>query len=262
MICELIGAAAAAALVTKVIRPDWGQDTENASPGIAAKLASEFLGTYILVLTVGLNVLAKSPAGAFSIAASLMVMIYSLGDVSGANFNPAVSLALLATKNLEAKDAAMYMGVQILGGITAAGTYTMIHQGESFALGPGKGFGLGEVAVAEIFFTFVLCFVVLSVAVSPAAKEGNYTEFFGLAIGSCVTVGGCAIGAISGGSLNPAVSFGIAFGDLFGSGNFTGIVKEALAYSIFEFIGAGLAVGVYMGTHAMGEKEKAEGAVA
>merc|ERR1719454_166835 len=63
-----------------------------------------------------------------------------------------------------------------------------------------------QAAVAEIMFTFLLAFVVLSVA----TVESPLSEYFGLAIGSCVTAGGYAIGAVSGGSLNPAVSFGIS----------------------------------------------------
>merc|ERR1719401_1678671 len=59
-------------------------------------LLSEFLGTFILTVTVGLNVLAKSPSGPWSIGAALMCMIYALGDVSGAHFNPAVTLAVMA----------------------------------------------------------------------------------------------------------------------------------------------------------------------
>ena len=64
--------------------------------GISAKLLSEFLGTYFLVLTVGLNVLSGSAAGAFSIAGILMCMIFALGTVSGAHFNPAVTVAIMA----------------------------------------------------------------------------------------------------------------------------------------------------------------------
>merc|ERR1719253_1833622 len=89
-------AAAIAAVATKLVRP--GLFGERAEPKIFEKCASEFLGTYFLVLTVGLNVLGNSPAGAFSIAAALMCMIYSLGDVSGAHFNPAVTIAIAATK--------------------------------------------------------------------------------------------------------------------------------------------------------------------
>merc|ERR1719199_723771 len=73
-IFEIVGAALAAVLF-KVVRPSGGEADEEYP--LSAKLASEFIGTFILVLTVGLNVLGKSPAGAFSIAASLMCMIYA-----------------------------------------------------------------------------------------------------------------------------------------------------------------------------------------
>merc|ERR1740138_1199977 len=89
---ELVGAGLAAALF-QVVRPgDFGGEKTATT-----ELVSEFLGTYMLVLTVGLNVLGKSKAGAYSIAASLMCMIYALGDVSGAHFNPAVTVAVLAS---------------------------------------------------------------------------------------------------------------------------------------------------------------------
>ena len=103
------------------------------------ELVSEFLGTYMLVLTVGLNVLGKSKAAAFSIAAGLASMIYALGDVSGAHFNPAVTVAILASgrcPDLTPAKAGMYAGVQIAGGIAAALTYAFIYQGATFALGP------------------------------------------------------------------------------------------------------------------------------
>merc|ERR1719401_1837283 len=123
-------------------------------------------------------------------------MIYALGDVSGANFNPAVTLAILCSKlgKDSAQDVGMFMGVQIAGGVLAAFTYAGIYSGQTFPLGPGAGYGWGQVAAAEIVFTLVLCLVVLCVAVSN--DNGNKT-MFGLAIGSCVTVGGFAIGSIS-----------------------------------------------------------------
>ena len=60
-------------------------------------LVSEFLGVFMRVVTVGLNVIMSSPAVAFSDAAALRCMIYSLGDISGAHFNPAVTLAVVAS---------------------------------------------------------------------------------------------------------------------------------------------------------------------
>merc|ERR1712194_903364 len=241
-VCEFAGAALAVGLF-KVVRPaEFGGEK-----ALAQELVSEFLGTFFLVLTVGLNVLGKSPAGAFSIAASLMCMIYALGNVSGAHFNPAVTLAILASGrdcNLTPGKAGSFIAMQLLGGTAAGHTYMVIRKGSTFPLGPGVGYGWAEVSVAEIMFTFVLCFTVLSVAVS---KKTHAPTMFGLAIGACVTVGGNAFGAISGGSLNPAVSFGIATSHLHEGGS----LVSCLLYTLFELVGAGLAAGVFKVTHAV-----------
>jgi len=241
-VCELAGAGLAAGLF-KVVRPKGGEENEDYP--LSAKLVSEFLGTFILVLTVGLNVLGESKAGAFSIAASLMCMIYALGDVSGANFNPAVTVALIIHKALEPATGGMYIASQFAGGIAAAATYAGIYNGATFPLGPGAGYHLSQACVAELIFTFVLVLVVLCAAVKPKTHSD---KFFGLAIGSCVTVGGCAIGAVSGGSLNPAVSFGI------GAVSFS--FKNAAIYSVVEIIGACIAAGLVMATHAEAEEQK------
>jgi len=240
ILCEFLGAALAAGLF-RVVRPD---EFDGSTKSPVADLASEFLGTFILVLTVGLNVLGKSPAGAFSIAASLMCMIYALGDVSGAHFNPAVTAAIWLSGRCQEVDLATsgkYMAVQLLGGILAALTYSTIHGGATFDLKPGAGFAWHNAFVAELVFTFVLCYVVLCVAVSKTT--GNST-MFGLAIGACVTVGGNAVGAISGGCLNPAVACGIGLSHL-GQGS----VAACIAYSLSELAGAFLAAAVFTLTH-------------
>ena len=168
---ELLGSAMVAALF-KVVRPeDFGGEKSQAT-----ELVSEFLGTYMLVLTVGLNVLGSSKAAAFSIAASLTSMIYALGDVSGAHFNPAVTMAIFASgrcPELTPAKAGTYAGVQIAGGIAAALTYAFIYQGRTFGLGPVGTSTWAAVSVAEIVFTFVLAYVVLSVAVSERTKAGG-----------------------------------------------------------------------------------------
>jgi len=241
---ELLGAALAAVLFRLVRAEDF--EGEDGSLGLASKIASEFLGTFMLVLTVGLNVLGKSPAAAFSIAASLMCMIYALGDVSGAHFNPAVTVGIFVSglcQDLTLGVAAGYIVAQLVGGVCAAFTYAAIYSSSSFPLQPGPKYGYGQVAVAEIMFTFVLCYVVLCVAVS---KKTASKEMFGLAIGSCVTVGGFAIGGVSGGSLNPAVSFGISSAHLLGGGG----LMSAFIYSGFEILGGAAAAGVLKVTHA------------
>lgn len=236
-----LGGAFLAAVMFRVTRPeDFGFRKIPLSVYV-----SEFLGTFMLVLTVGLNVLGKSQAGAYSIAAALMCMIYALGDVSGAHFNPAVTIAIFASgldDSLKPVEVCKFIAVQLLGGIAGAMSYSMVYSGKTIPLGPVGKFGWSEVAVAEVVFTFVLCFVVLAAAVHSSTKT---SKFFGLAIGSCVTVGGLAIGGISGGSLNPAVSFGIGGVRSFGN---------ACAYAGLEVAGACLAAGVLKVTH--GEKDK------
>jgi len=260
---ELLGAALAVVLF-RLVRPrefkrntgGLGEQDMDAEASLASKLASEFIGTYFLVLTVGLNVLGNSPAGAFSIAASLMCMIYSLGDVSGAHFNPAVTLSVLISKlcpDLTPKTAAFYVLAQLAGAILAGFTYMLIFKGHTFPLGPQPGHTWGNVAVAEIAFTFLLCYVVLTTAVHPKTKSGT---MFGLTIGSCVTVGGFAIGSISGGSLNPAVSFGISVSRSL-SGDTVHHLASASFYSAFECVGGALAAGALAATHPLVDQKRA-----
>jgi len=198
---------------------------------MSSRLLSEFLGTYMLVLTVGLNVLAGSPAGAFSIAAALMSMIFALGSCSGAHFNPAVTVAIIVRGGIGFATGIEYIFTQVVAGICAAFTYAAIMNGETFKLNPGT-YEWRQVVGAEFMFTFVLAFVVLSVA----TVKNPLSEYFGFAIGMCVTAGGCAIGKISGGSLNPAVSIGISSSHIIGGGD----GWPCLVYSVIEIV-AGVA---------------------
>lgn len=243
---ELI-AAVLAAVVFKVVRPEENDDALDGPSGdtpLGARLVSEFLGTYMLVLTVGLNVIGGSKAPVWSIAASLMCMIFALGTVSGAHFNPAVTFAIIAAGRGKCtpSDGGAYICVQIFAGIAAAFTYSAMENGKTFPLAPGKGYGWAEAGVAEVMFTFMLAFVVLSVATTKNALS----EFFGFAIGSCVTAGGYAIGAVSGGSLNPAVSFGIAVSHAANGGS--DLVMNCVIYTVFELIGGALAAAIFMFT--------------
>merc|ERR1719146_573143 len=103
--------AALAACLFKVVRPDDFGASYSAKYELWVRCVSEGIGTFVLVLTVLLNVLGSSPAGAWSIAASLMCMIYALGNCSGAHFNPAVTLAIMLAgrDKCPAKDGAAYM---------------------------------------------------------------------------------------------------------------------------------------------------------
>merc|ERR1719316_368543 len=161
--CELLGAAVAS-LLFRLVRPDeFGSSPDY---GLGSKCISEFIGTFFLVLTVGLNVLANSAAPVWSIAASLMSMIYALGSCSGAHFNPAVTIAICMSGREKCKwiDGAAYIFVQICFGILAGYTYSGMHQGKSFSLMYGPDYGWVSAGLSEVIFTFILCFVVLSVA--------------------------------------------------------------------------------------------------
>merc|ERR1719240_1796326 len=164
-------------------------------------------------------------------------MIFAPGDVSGANFNPAVTVAILASGRSALAggpaQAGAYIGSQLVGGVVAAFTYSAMHHGRSFDLGPKAPYGWVGAVAGEAVFTFVLCFVVLNVATTKNALK----QYFGLAIGSCVTAGGLAIGSVSGGSLNPAVSVGISAAAVVGGGKFW----QCLVYSLIEIIGAAAA---------------------
>merc|ERR1719453_659577 len=237
---EFLGALIASGM-HRVVRPaEYGGEGNS----MVSNITSEFLGTFYLVLTVCFNVYGGSKCGAWSIAASLMCMIYALGNVSGAHFNPAVTVAILMSGRGAMAggigQAGIYIVVQILAAICAA-VITMFTFGRAHAFGPVGDSKWGQVAVAETVFTFVLCFVVLSVA---TVKEPS-KDMFGLAIGSCVTVGGLAIGALSGGSLNPAVSFGLDTANAIKGGGW----MNCLVYSAFELAGACIAAGIFFGTH-------------
>ena len=233
---EFLGAALAAGAHMLV------EDSGSASKMVKQSV-SEFLGTYFLVLTVGLNVLGSSPAPALSIAASLMVMIYALGGVSGAHFNPAVTTALTLAGKSPASDIPHYMASQCLGGLAAGLTYGAL-TGKAVPLKPGDGHSWANAAFAEIMYTFVLCFVVLNVATLSGqhlTNGGKAKQMYGLAIGFCIVVGGYAIGSVSGGSLNPAVSFGLDTSNAMKGGTW----MNCLSYTVFELVGAGLAAGAF-----------------
>jgi len=240
MVFELAGAVLAVAAFW-LLRPEEREGVDTPEEiSLRSKLVSEGIGTFMLVLTAGLNVLTESKAAAFSIASVLMSLIYASGDVSGGHFNPAVTTAILCSRRgkIEPKTAGLYMAVQVAAGLFGGLAYALIMGGVTFPIGAGRGFGWGSVSMAEVVFTFVLCFVVLCVATTAKAPAPEFTGFI---IGSCVTVGGLAIGTVSGGSLNPAVSFGVAAARVIFGGNFW----RGAVYMVLEAIGGACAAGLF-----------------
>lgn len=169
-----------------------------------ARHLTETIGTFFLVLTIGLVVVTAAPLGAIAIGSVLMVMVYMGGHVSGGHYNPAVSLAAALAGKLEKGQLVPYWAAQIVGALLAAVAVRMI-VGETFAPAPAPEAAPLGAWLVEILFAFALCLVVLNAATHPKT-EGN--SFYGLAIGFTVLVGVLAGGGISGGAFNPAVGIG------------------------------------------------------
>jgi aquaporin Z len=174
------------------------------------KYAVEAIGTFFLIFTVGAAVGSPSPVAPLAVGAVLMVMIYAGGHLSGGHYNPAVTVAALVRRRIGLGDALGYWFAQFGGGLLGAMVVRVVvdpaRAAKATTLTP-TGAGVLAAFVVELLFTFALCYVVLNVATS---KHHPDNSFYGLAIGFTVVAGGFAVGAISGGAFNPAVSVGAA----------------------------------------------------
>jgi aquaporin Z len=175
-------------------------------PRPAVKYAVEAIGTFFLVFTIGAAVAAHSALAPLAIGAALMVMVYAGGHLSGGHYNPAVTLAALIRHRIGLHDALAYWLSQIGAGLIAALLVrTVIDPTQAAAATLTlNGPTLLAAFVVELLFTFALCYVVLNVATS---NDHPTNSFYGLAIGFTVLAGAVAVGGISGGAFNPAVTF-------------------------------------------------------
>jgi len=186
-------------------RGDAYAEMAGPPPTPMKKYLVEFIGTFFLVFTVGMSVRSGAALAPIAIGASLMVMIFAGGHVSGAHFNPAVSLAVLIRGKLDAKDFIPYWVAQLAAGVVAALIVTYLFAGKP-AGGPALH-GTVPSVIVEFLFTFALAYVVVN---SATAKGTAGNSFYGLAIGMTVMVGAFSVGSISGGAFNPAVAVGAA----------------------------------------------------
>lgn len=190
----------------------------------------EFIGTFFLVLTIAMT------GNPIAIGAILIAMVYMGGYISGAHYNPAVTLAVLMRGKISVNTAITYMVVQIIAGGVAAFVF-MVIKDATFVPTPSVGFVAAT--LTEILFTFALATVVLNVAMSKQT-EGN--DYYGLAIGLTVMAAAFAGGPISGGAYNPAVAIGPILVDM---EHFSQNVAYLPIYLIGPFVGAVLAALVY-----------------
>src|ERR1044071_1267464 len=170
------------------------------------KYIAEFIGTFFLVLTIGCTVVGAGTGviAPLAIGAALMVMVYAGGHISGGHYNPAVTLGILIRGKVQPADAVPYMVAQFAGAAVAALIVSKILRA-GVAVTPIAPH-VGPALLAEFLFTFALVYVVLNTATAEGTS-GN--SFYGLAIGMTVMTGAFAVGDISGGAFNPAVTLGI-----------------------------------------------------
>jgi len=185
-----------------------------------AKFACEFIGTGMLVCVVQV---ASSEAdqgfAPIAVGLILMNMVYSLGHISGAHFNPAVTTAILV-RNIpqfprhDTFNVFGYYMSQYLGGITGGfvawsiGGHKTAFQWPHVQKNPGDPVTSGQiwyVFQSEFVFTFLLAFVVLNVATD---QRNSNNQFYGACIGTTLMLAAFTVGSISGCIINPAVWVG------------------------------------------------------
>ena len=171
------------------------------------KYIAEFIGTFFLVLTIGCTGIGAGSGviAPLAIGAALMVMVFAGGHISGAHYNPAVTLGVLIRGKVKATDVVPYMIAQVAAAAVAALVVgKFLRAGINVTPIAPK---VGPALLVEFLFTFALVYVVLNAATAEGTS-GN--SFYGLAIGMTVMTGAFAVGDISGGAFNPAVAVGIS----------------------------------------------------
>ena len=194
---------------------------------------TEFIGTFFLVLAIGLT------GNPIAIGTMLMVMVYMGGHISGAHYNPAVSIAMIIRGLLSVKEAINYICSQLAGAFLAALLVNWL-AGEVMQIAPSNSASILQILVVEALFTFALVLVILNVATN-SKTEGN--SYYGLAIGFTIMAAAFAGGGISGGAYNPAVGTGPILVDaIMGDGN---TLSNLWYYLVGPIVGAALASYVY-----------------
>jgi aquaporin Z len=198
------------------------------------KYLSEFVGTFALVFcgtgAITINEVTGGTVTHIGIAITfgliVMVMIYALGDVSGAHLNPAVSFAFFTQNQLPFVEFMKYTASQITGAFAASGILRFLFP-ESKYLGLTLPAGTNmQSFILEIILTFFLLLVIAQVA--TGAKEKGIMA--GIAIGSVVLLEAMFAGPITGASMNPARSLAPAI--------VSGNIQSLWIYITAPFIGA------------------------
>jgi aquaporin Z len=202
------------------------------------KLTTEFIGTFFLSLTICTAAVYGSAGdyAPFGIAATLMVMIYAGGHISGAHYNPAVTVSIYLRGACDKDEVLPYIASQVVAAVSAAIVVENLIMPASES---PVSFELGtDALVAELLFTFALAYVILNVATTESTSGNGY---YGAAIALVVLAGAITVGSISLASFNPAVTSALIV-----SGKLT--IADSWMHFVPQFVGAVLATYVYKST--------------
>lgn len=205
---------------------------------IQQKLTTEFIGTFFLSLTI-CTAAVYGTAGdyaPFAIASTLMVMIYAGGHISGAHYNPAVTVSIYLRGACDKDEVLPYISSQIIAAVSAAFVVERLLLPDT--LSPEMTDLGTEAIVAELLFTFALAYVILNVATTESTSDNGY---YGAAIAFVVLAGAITVGSISLASFNPAVTSALIV-----SGKVS--LADSWMHFVPQFIGAVLATYVYKST--------------
>jgi aquaporin Z len=177
---------------------------------LTRKLAAEALGTFALVFAgTGAIVINDVSGGtvshvgiALTFGLIVLAMIYALGDVSGAHLNPAVSLGFFVARRFEARFVLPYLASQCVGAVLASILLRLLFPNHAMLGATVPAEGAFQSFVLEAILTFILMFVILSVA--TGSKEKGIMA--GVAVGSVIGLEALFAGPVSGASMNPARS--------------------------------------------------------
>ncbi len=221
-------------------------------PSLRNKFLIEIVGTFILVYAIASAATVYSDSGQLGVigiglvhAMVLTAIVYAIGYRSGAQVNPAVTIGLLMAKKITRKEAAVYIIAQIIGAVIAAAVvYSIFGSEMSASVTLPSEDNIVRALILETVMTFTLVYVVLATTTS---KNFKIVPLAGLAIGFTLGLNVIFGGPITGGSLNPARSFGPAL--------ITWEFNYQWIYWIAPIAGGLIAAAVYKILHTKEEEE-------
>lgn len=167
------------------------------------KYLAELIGTFFLALAVSLSILNDFPLATPVVAGlTLGLFVYTLGGISGAHFNPAVTLGLFSAKKINAKDTIFYIVAQMIGGVLAMMVTKLLLNSAAGVLVSATN--TWQVGLIEAIGTFILAFGVSAVIHHKVDDDAS-----GIVIGGSLLLGIMTTSGLSNGVLNPAVAFAI-----------------------------------------------------